>query len=1221
MRLSFTLLILLLSQMCQGQKPKKNSGDDTLESRIVLIGDAGSLINGKQNVIDGVRKIVPMNKKTTVLFMGDNLYTVGLPDEQYSSYNAARSVLDTQANLVKNTPAKAYFMPGNHDWANGKPGGLESVIRQQVYIDQISADNVKFFPEDGCPGPVQVSISKDVLLIIMDSQWWLNRTQSPGIESDCPYKTKEEVLTQLKDIIVNNPTKLILFACHHPFKSTGVHSGYYGIKQHIFPFTDLNRFAYIPLPVIGSIYPIARGVFGSPQDMAYPAYANMISEVEDVLKTHAHVIHISGHEHNLQFMQDSSYNYIISGAGCKMARVGHNKKTKFSARQLGFAVMEVSKNKNVNLKFYEVPLTGDTVTLAYSDSSILDFSKLPDLPDTVTVHDYVYKDSVTVPVNAHYAQASRFKRFVFGNNYREEWAQPVKLKVFDIKNEKGGFKIEGLSGGKQSKSLHLVDKKGQHWVLRSINKDPSKAIPANLRDAFPGGIVQDMISASHPYGAAVVPPLSDAAHVIHANPEYFFVPDDYTLGYYRPLFANTVCELEEAEPTPDHSNAKSTYKIFNKMIEESDHTIDQHALLRARLIDLLIADFDRHQDQWKWGSIDTGKGKVYYPIPKDRDQALFYSDGTLTNIVAYRFMPFLRGFKYDIKKTKWQGYVARDFDRTYLNELDENDWKTILDSFKNEITDSVISKAAHQLPPEIYAIDGKTVEAKLRSRRDLLPEKAMIYYKFISREVNILGSNQDEYFEVKEQDNGLRVTVYERNKKGDTNFVRYSRYFDPTVTHEVRLYGFNGNDYFHIDENAAAKIKFRIIGGRGNDTFDVKGHVDNYIYDLSTEDNPIVNRSRTFDMRSPDPLVNDYQFKQFSYDTWRFLRPNLGYNTDDGVMIGIGMWGRTHGFRKDPYSTDQRLNTLYSFQTGAYQLTYRGEFIHVIRNYDLLVHGEFMNPAMHNFFGFGNETKFDQSKGINYYRARYKDLSGDALLQKRLFGNLLSFRVGPSFYYYWDQPFNNNNRLLADPKNAGLDSTNVYARKSYAGGKLELNIYNLNNELFPTRGIDWTTTLTSMAGLNGNSNAISKIESNMAVFASLTDPARVVAALHLGWGQILSRDYEYFQAFTLGANDYLRGFRKDRFSGSAMAYASIELRVKVCDVKSFILPGTFGVIGFNDAGRVWVRNDHSHKIHDAYGAGLYYTPFNYVLVSGTVALSGEETLFNFSIGTKLNITF
>jgi hypothetical protein len=131
----------------------------------------------------------------------------------------------------------------------------------------------------------------------------------------------------------------------------------------------------------------------------------------------------------------------------------------------------------------------------------------------------------------------------------------------------------------------------------------------------------------------------------------------------------------------------------------------------------------------------------------------------------------------------------------------------------------------------------------------------------------------------------------------------------------------------------------------------------------------------------------------------------------------------------------------------------------------------------------------------------------------------------------------------------------------------------------------------------------------------------VVAVLKIGGGHIFSDHYEYFQALTLGANNYLRGFRKDRFSGSSLAYADVELRVKLFDIKSYILPGALGIIGFNDFGRVWVKNEHSTLWHDAYGGGFYYTPFNMVIISITTALSGEEALVNFNVGAKINLTF
>jgi hypothetical protein len=1217
MRSGLILILLLIVNICKGQ-------DDSIANRIVLIGDAGDILSGRQPVIDAVRRTIPMDKKTTVLFLGDNLYSIGLPDEQYSSYNGLRSVLDTQVSLVKNTQAKAYFIPGNHDWANGAPQGYEQIIRQQHYIDRISSNNVKFYPEDGCPGPVEVKISKDVILIIMDSQWWLNRHEKPGIESDCPYKTEDEVITQIGDIIENNAHKLILFACHHPFRSTGVHSGYYGIKQHIFPFTDLNKNAYIPLPLIGSIYPISRGVFGSPQDMKYPAYVNMVSRVEDELKKHPYVIHLHGHEHTLQFIQDSSYNYIVSGAGCKMARVAHSKKTKFAARSLGFAVLDISKNKTVHLTFYEVPLlTPDTVTKPFSEN-ILDFSKFPEIvADTATVHNYVFKDSISVPVNTKYAQASSFKRALFGDNYRTEWATPVKLKVFDINNEKGGLKITALGGGKQSRSLQLEDKHGKKWVLRSINKNPINAMPANFRIGMTADIVQDMISASHPYGALVVPKLCEAVNVTCSKPEYFLVPNDYALGLYRPVFANTVCMLEAVNPTPDNADTKSTFKVFNKKLEDHEVKVDQKNLLSARMIDFLIADFDRHYDQWKWATRkDT---KLYYPIPKDRDQALFYSDGLVMKYVTRKSMPFLRGLRYNMPQSNWLGYVARDIDRTYINELNEQDWQQTLQEFKNKVNDNVIDNAVHDLPPEIYAIDGKVITEKLKSRRDLIPEKGMLYYKFISHKVNVLGSNEDEYFHISNAGKGIVINVYGREKNGDTSILMYRRQFDPRITKEVRMYGFNGNDVFKVDDDVASRIRLRMIGGQGNDSFDIKGRINNYIYDLSTEENPIIARNRTKKMFSPEPSVNAFvghNSPEYNFPMFTFPAINLGYNLEDGIMAGLGVAYRTYGFRKLPYASDQHLSTLFSFAQKAYQVKYTGEFIHFFRNYDLLIHGIHKNPALDNFFGFGNDTKKDPNTPFHYYRARYKYIEGDVLLSSRPLNNkLLSISLGPTGYYYWNRYSDNSDRILAHPGLIGLDSASVYNRKSYAGGKLSINVNNVNNELFPTRGVDWTTDFTSMTGLNANSQPITKFQSDMTVYASLTDPAKVVAVLRIGGGRIFSEHFEYFQALSLGANNYLRGFRKDRFSGRGSFYTSIELRVKLLDVNSYVLPGSLGIVGFNDIGRVWMSNEDSRTWHDGYGGGLYYTPFNYVMIAATVALSGEEALPNFTIGSKINLTY
>lgn len=1206
-------LIVLLPYISFSQK-------DTVQARIILIGDAGDFHDGKHPVIDAVKTQIKFDNKTTIVYLGDNLYLTGLPDESYPGYDKRRAVLDTQVNIARGTPAKVYFIPGNHDWNRGNRGGYENIVRQQNYINLLGDKNVKFYPEDGCPGPVEVNISDDVVLLIMDSQWWIHQYDKPGIESDCPYKTKEEVLNQIDAILSKNSKKLVLFATHHPFKSYGIHGGDFRLKQYIFPLTEMWPKLYIPLP-FGPIYPIARGFFGTPQDLNHPAYASMINEVSKQVKKYPNVIFVSGHEHNLQLIKDSSYNYIISGSGTKKTRVSKSKNRPFGAAENGFATLEISTNKNVKVDFYTVK--GDSSSVAYS-ANLLNFSRLSkQLTDSISVASPAavpFKDSTVVAISNQYEKASAMQRIFLGNNYRKEWGTPVHLKVFNINKEKGGLTIVSLGGGKQTQSLRLRDKSGKEWTLRSVNKDPQGALPENFRNSVAQGIVQDMISASHPYGALAIPDLAKAADVVAAIPTYYFVPDDPALGYYRPLFANTVCELELREPTPDASDTKSTAKIINNIFDDNDNRIDQPAVLRARLLDMLTGDWDRHFDQWRFGTKDTGKGKLYYPIPRDRDQVFFKADGLVIFSVSQNLLPYLKGFRKDIPRVNWFNWSTRDFDRLFLNQLSREDWIKITEEFKSDITDDVITKAVKKLPPEIFALNGQTIIDKLKSRRDILTKEALKYYNFLSKEVNITGSNQKEYFKVSGIGNDLMVKVFKRKGDNDSAALMYSRVFDKKHTKEIRLFGLNDNDKFEVDDQAKADLRIRMIGGKGNDTFNVKGKVHNNIYDLTTEKNYIAQHNRSRIRTSDDPEVNKYQTTGFNYNIYRFPQLNIGYNVEDKLMVGLGFLMRTYGFRKDPYSTQQRLSTLYALNRGSYQFKYQGEWNQIVGTTDIMVNAQMVNPVLNNFFGLGNETVKTPNRDLEYYRVRYKFIEGDLLFRQRKF-TLVSLAAGPTWYHYWNEYQDNKNRILSTPRLVGLDSANIYSNKTYLGGKFNILINNLNSDLLPTRGIYWNTEFTALRGMQSTSKPLTRLTSDLTLYSSLREAAKLVSVLRLGGGRIYSKNYEYFQALNLGANNVLRGFRKNRFSGSALAYGTIELRAKLFTSKSYIFPGPVGLIVFNEAGRVWVKNEESKKWHDSYGAGFYYAAYNTALLSATVGFSPEEKIFNFSIGTKFTLTF
>ena len=332
------------------------------------------------------------------------------------------------------------------------------------------------------------------------------------------------------------------------------------------------------------------------------------------------------------------------------------------------------------------------------------------------------------------------------------------------------------------------------------------------------------------------------------------------------------------------------------------------------------------------------------------------------------------------------------------------------------------------------------------------------------------------------------------------------------------------------------------------------------------------------------------------------------------------MHSRTLGFRKSPYATDQKLSTLVSPSNSAIRLKYEGEFNQVIGHNDVLFNAEFVNPTLNNFFGLGNKTMFDKSKNISFYRVRYKYASADLFLRKR-FNEILQLSVGPTYYRYWNSYEDNAMRILGKPGLQGMDSASIFGTKDYLGYKAKFDINFVNSEIFPSRGITWFTTFTSLYGANKNSNRLTKLQSDMTIYAKVSDLSRISTVLRFGAGRIYSDKYEYFQAFTLGANSYLRGFRKDRFSGSSMAYSSAELRYKLFTSKSHILPGDVGLMGFFDIGRVWQKGESSKKWHNTTGGGVYFVPFNLIMLSATVGVSEEDKLFNFTLGTKFNLNF
>lgn len=264
-------------------------------------------------------------------------------------------------------------------------------------------------------------------------------------------------------------------------------------------------------------------------------------------------------------------------------------------------------------------------------------------------------------------------------------------------------------------------------------------------------------------------------------------------------------------------------------------------MLTARLLDMLIADWDRHADQWRWGVRDSAGSKYHYAIPRDRDQAFFNSKGLLVPIARLFALKHLVGFGYKTNKVKKLNYKAWNFDKTFLNELDATHWDSAIVQFKNNLPDEIISKAVKKMPPETYAISGAIIEQKLKSRRDGMRKDVMNYYRFISKVVTINGTSESETFKIFEKEHKLIILVTDSTGKKKI----YERSFDEDDTKQIKLNGFEGNDRFTIEKGNVSKIKLIMNGGKGDDIYDSSGNVRNKIEDKKTENNQFLNTHRS----------------------------------------------------------------------------------------------------------------------------------------------------------------------------------------------------------------------------------------------------------------------------------------------------------------------------------------------------------------------------------------
>ncbi|GAB3879110.1 metallophosphoesterase [Hymenobacter segetis] len=1017
-------------------------------------------------------------------------------------------------------------------------------------------------------------------LVVLNTPWWLYADDQPKRTSGCEALDPAAVMVLLDDILRRNYAagKQVVVAGYHAIYKTGSY-----VQQAALP---------------------------------NPGYRLLCRVLRRTLERYPGLAYVSGQGRHPNYHELNGVHYLVSGS---TARVTWRDNTPQPA---GLMRLDYAMKDTVRATYW-APAAGQTTNRPlFNWQWLTPTSNRPKDNDTTLIHSF-RNQTVVVQASTQY-EAGRVKKWLQGTNYRREWEQRLTVPVLDLGTAEGGLIPLKRGGGLQTKALRLRARSGQEYVLRAVEKNTTSSVPPFLRHTFATAIVQDQISAAHPYAALAVPTLAEAAGVGHSNPQLVYVPNDPRLGLYRPEFAGTLALLEAREPTPPslftgqpERKNYSTADVLAALEADARNRVDQRAVLRARLLDMLLGDWDRHEDQWRWLAYPlSGGGKRFRAVPRDRDQAFFVNQGLLPREASMDFLlPRIQGFHTGFRNINTFNYQARYFDRSFLTELRQADWRAVADSVQAGLSDAVLLKALHQWPDSIYQLSGPTILAKLRAHRNDLPSWANKYYLFLAEGVDVVGSNQGEYFDVvRQNDAQTQVRMYARTAAGQRGALLYNRTFFTAETREIRLYGQGGDDLFTVSGRVSTGSVVRIIGGTGADSLIDRSQVGASRRKTVAYDEPqgltMVGHAATRLHLNPAESTRTYDRESFQYPILMPLMP-CSYNVDDGIFLGWGVGIKRPGFRKSPWAATHALTGNVALATGAFSFAYNGLLTQAIGRLDVQLQALVEAPNyVRNFYGLGNNTQPIAEQPLSYYRVRFRNVATSVMLRRALTPR---WQVFGGVQYQAVEVEDQADRILHQLSDDRLRPASLFADKQYAGLQLGLEMTSLHAKAAWPQGAHWRTELTLQRPLTAAARPLTQLNSELALYRSFRLPFRLTLASRFG-GTANFGDYEFFQAATLGGLSNLRGFRRTRFAGRQSLYNNLEARLQLGSFSTVVLPLTFGVLAFHDVGRVWVPGEDSLTWHRGYGGGLWVSPKPLVTLTAMYGLSSTEQLLLARLG-------
>ncbi|TVZ21987.1 hypothetical protein JM84_0867 [Dokdonia sp. Hel_I_63] len=1177
---AFLLLSTLLVSAQEGREISKS---------LYFTSHVGNSVGeNSQSILSAIVKASQKDKEAVFISLGNNTREDGYPKNS-SKREAEENFLTN--NLL--TPLSGFngqiiYIPGTNEW---NKGGHKNIDDLESFLQDNGEG--KFWPNDGCPIERE-TLSDEVELVMVDSQWYLEDwDKHPYINNKCEIKTRDQFMAAFKDELKDEQNKTVIVALYHSVLS----STRRGFFERMGGFSDQSYFN---------------------NEMN-----SFIGELETIASLSEDVIFISGADKNLQFIMDKDIPQVISGATGKTEKTrAKTKNGDYGSDKPGYAKLNVFKDGSSEVQLFE--MNGNSPTLAFTkeikskkrSTGDFKFKSKTDFSDTFTSSIYTKEET----------KKSGFYKWLWGDHYRTIYSRDIDAPVLFLEDLPNNVKAKTAGGGNQSRTLRLIDDEEHEYSLRELRKSAVRFLQSSVDDHYikdyvrntvAEDVVQDYYTTAHPYAPFAVADLMQQAAIYHANPEIYYVPKQERLGRFNDSYGDKLYMLEEHvgdenkefETFGNSEDIISTTDMLQVLLDDKEAQIDEEAYIKARLFDMLIGDWDRHEDQWRWALFTQEDGtELYKPIPRDRDQAFPKYDGALISLakIAVPALRPMQTYSKNVKSTKWLNYAAFYLDKSFINEAGWDVWKSQAEFLQNTMTDAAIDNAFANLPEGTKDQSIENIKSLMKQRRENLVAVAQNYYDYFKKHEVIVATNKDNLIDIsRERDGKTSIEIK------DDELTIFKNTYDAKETKEIWLYGLDGDDTFTVTGDGNDLIKLKIFGGEENDIYDLKNARKTKVFDYKSKENTFKNVGSKNLTDSYE--INNYDPRKRKYST-NVIFPSIASDPDRGLSVGLADTYTTYSLLRNPFTTQHTLAVNYYSATSGFEVKYLGEFAHFFYNWNLNVDTRFTtdNYAT-NFFGLGNDTEYDEDDtDIDFNRTRIKQWHVAPSLHYKKNDDFLIYVEGRLESHEVDNTENGFVNDFFEPTN------DVFEEQIYAGGEVGLHYNNKRTMMaLPRRGMELKLVAGYKTTIDDKfNNKFGYVKPMVSFIYPIHESGAATLATMASAQFNLSDDYEFYHAASVGGNTSLRGFRNNRFQGKSSFYHSTDLRVGLAQFRTSFVPLRLGVTAGFDYGRVWEDNDNSEQWHNSYGGSVFINGFKAITANLGYYVSKEDSRILVSAGFR-----